>query len=157
MGKAYYCYSTMIGEVTIASSEDVITNIYFGNVHLPFPEKETEILRRTALELKEYLNGDRKNFDVPIELKGTEFEVSVWNELQNIPYGETACYSQIAERIGNPKACRAVGGANGRNPIPIIIPCHRVISKDKTLGGFSGGLDIKEKLLAVEKNNLPRT
>jgi len=101
-------------------------------------------------QLREYFTGERREFDLPLKLSGTEFQVSVLEALQNIPYGETTSYGEIAKRIGRPKAVRAVGAANGRNPIPIIVPCHRVIGSTGDLTGFGGGLDTKEALLRLE-------
>ena len=101
-------------------------------------------------QLKEYFAGTRKEFDVPLDIEGTEFQKEVWQELQNIPYGKTISYKTLSEKLGDVKAIRAVGKANGQNPIPIIIPCHRVIGADGSLIGYAGGLDIKEKLLHLE-------
>jgi methylated-DNA-[protein]-cysteine S-methyltransferase len=105
-------------------------------------------------QLKSYFAGDRKSFDLPLVLEGTGFQNRVWTALQNIPYGETVSYKQLAERVGSPKAVRAVGAANGANPIPIIIPCHRVIGNDGSLTGFGGGLPLKKKLLELESRQL---
>ncbi len=107
-------------------------------------------LAEARRQLDEYFGGDRKQFDLPLRLEGTEFQVSVLEALQEIPYGETASYGEIARRIGRPKAVRAVGAANGRNPIPIVVPCHRVIGSTGDLTGFGGGLDTKEALLRLE-------
>lgn len=101
-------------------------------------------------QLDEYFAGERTTFELELAPKGTEFQRSVWNALREIPYGETRNYGQIANRIGNANACRAVGAANGANPIAIIVPCHRVIGSNGTLTGFGGGLDVKAKLLALE-------
>jgi methylated-DNA-[protein]-cysteine S-methyltransferase len=101
-------------------------------------------------QLTEYFAGERREFDLPLKLSGTEFQMSVLHALQHIPYGETTSYAEIAERIGRPKAVRAVGAANGRNPLPIIVPCHRVIGSHGELTGFGGGLDTKEALLRLE-------
>ena len=101
-------------------------------------------------ELKEYFNGRRKIFSVPLDLHGSEFQLKVWNELLKIPFGKTVPYKTISERLGDEKSIRAVGKANGANPVPIIIPCHRVINADGSLGGYSAGLNIKEKLLKLE-------
>ena len=114
-------------------------------------EKITPLLQRTIQQLQEYFLGQRKEFDLPIILKGTNFQIKVWQELQKIPYGEVISYSELAERINCPKAIRAVGGACGKNPIPIIVPCHRVLGKNGNLTGFSGGINYKEKLLILEK------
>lgn len=101
-------------------------------------------------QIEEYFKGQRRVFDIPLVLKGTDFQVSVWKALLNIPYGTTKTYSQIAAEIGRPKATRAVGGAIGANPVSIVVPCHRVIGKDGSLTGFGGGLEIKKKLLKLE-------
>ena len=107
-------------------------------------------------ELKAYFDGKLQKFSVPLDLRGTPFEISVWNELQNIKYGETKSYIDIARTIGNPSASRAVGRANGNNPVAIVVPCHRVIASNGTLHGYGGGLWRKEELLALElrKKNL---
>jgi methylated-DNA-[protein]-cysteine S-methyltransferase len=101
-------------------------------------------------QLKEYFAGTRKEFDVPLDIEGTDFQKRVWNELQNIPYGKTISYKSLSEKLGDVKAIRAVGKANGQNPIAIIIPCHRVIGANGSLVGYAGGLAIKEKLLHLE-------
>ncbi len=116
--------------------------------------KETELLLRAKGQLEEYFAGTRQTFDLPLNAKGTEFQQKVWAQLQLIPYGETSSYGQIAAAIGNPNASRAVGGANNKNPIGIIIPCHRVIGANGALIGYAGGLDVKETLLALEKMNV---
>jgi methylated-DNA-[protein]-cysteine S-methyltransferase len=105
-------------------------------------------------QLRAYFVGELKQFDLPLALEGTEFQLRVWRALRTIPYGETISYGQLAQRIGNPKAVRAVGLANGCNPIPIIIPCHRVIGSDGGLTGFGGGLPNKKKLLALESRQM---
>jgi len=105
-------------------------------------------------QLRAYFDGRLREFDLPLAMEGTEFQLRVWNALREIPYGETISYAQLAGRIGNPKAIRAVGSANGSNPIPIIVPCHRVIGNDGSLTGFGGGLPTKKKLLALESRQL---
>jgi methylated-DNA-[protein]-cysteine S-methyltransferase len=107
-------------------------------------------LRETARQLREYFAGSRRTFDLPLEFRGTEFQRCAWSALLTIPYGETRSYGQMAEQIGNPSAVRAVGAANGRNPISIIAPCHRVIGMNGDLTGFGGGLDAKAYLLSLE-------
>lgn len=104
-------------------------------------------------QIREYLEGSRKIFDFPYELRGTEFQKKVWNALCRIPYGETRTYRQIAEAVGNPKASRAVGAANHKNPIMIAVPCHRVIGADGSLVGYGGGLDMKKALLDLERDH----
>ena len=115
-----------------------------------FIQQETALLLEAKRQLEEYFAGLRAAFSLPLAPEGTEFQKAVWRELENIPYGETRTYGQIAEKIGNPKACRAVGGANHHNPVAVMIPCHRVIGKDGSLTGYAGGVDIKETLLLLE-------
>lgn len=155
----YYCYlDTPIGELLLAGENDALSMIGFpkGSMRRDpesdwiYNEKPLAIARQ---QLQEYFAGDRKDFDLPLRLDGTEFQVKVLNALQKIPYGETVSYGEIAKRIGKPKAVRAVGAANGRNPIPIVVPCHRVIGSGGDLTGFGGGLDTKEALLRLEAEN----
>ena len=114
-------------------------------------EKDTKLLLETQKQLKEYFKGKRTKFEIPLNPKGTEFMKKVWKELLNIPYGEVRTYKEIAEKIGNSKASRAVGMANNKNPIPIIIPCHRVIGSNNKLVGYALGLDMKKYLLDLER------
>lgn len=155
----YYCYlNSPIGDLLLAGDDDGLSLIGFpqGKMrHDPEPdwifnEKPFAAVRQ---QLGEYFAGERTAFDLPLHLTGTEFQVQVLQELQRIPYGETTSYGEIARRIGRPKAMRAVGAANGRNPIPIIVPCHRVIGSGGDLTGFGGGLDTKEALLRLEAEN----
>lgn len=145
-------YNTKIGKLKIEYENDVLTGIAYTE-----NEKEqgirSELSDKTVLQLEEYFDGRRKEFDIPIKLRGTEFQKKVWKELLKIPYGATVSYKDIAIKIGNPKACRAVGMANHNNPILIIVPCHRVINENKKLGGYALGLDLKRKLLELEKEN----
>ena len=115
-----------------------------------FEIKETPLVKKTAAQLNEYFAGKRKVFDLPLKPEGTDFQRSVWQALLTIPFGETRSYREIAVQTGNPKACRAAGMANNRNPIVIIIPCHRVIGANGDLTGYGGGLDIKKYLLELE-------
>ena len=138
-----------VGRLTLGSDGDYLTEIRFGG-----DEKETEqcpVLHETARQLTEYFAGVRREFSIPLKLDGTEFQRSVWTALRSVPYGSTAAYGDIAARIGNPRACRAVGSANNRNPIAIIVPCHRVVGVNGKLTGYAGGLPIKEFLLALER------
>lgn len=114
-------------------------------------KKDTQLLRKAAKQLEEYFAGKRRKFDLPLKQEGTEFRQKVWKALQEIPYGETRSYKQVAQMIGNPKAARAVGMANNKNHIPIIIPCHRVIGSNGKLVGYALGLEIKQELLELEK------
>lgn len=146
-------YSTIIGKVTIGQTDEYITNIYFENDKVPtnVEDKETPLIKETIRQINLYLSGKLKNIDVPIKIDGTEFQKLVWRELIKVPYGETRTYKDIAVKIGNVNACRAVGNANNKNKLPIIIPCHRVIGTSGKLVGYAGGLDIKEKLLSIEE------
>lgn len=150
--KNMYIYDTEIGKIIITDNGEAITGIHFDRYDIPkdFVEKETDLIKETKKQLDEYFKGNRENFNIPMYLEGTDFQKSVWKALQDIPYGETKSYSEIAEYINNPKACRAVGLANNKNPISIIIPCHRVIGKSGKLVGYGGGLHIKERLLELE-------
>jgi O-6-methylguanine DNA methyltransferase len=112
-------------------------------------------LDKARQELDEYFAGRRTEFTVPLDLRGTEFQLAVWQGLRDIPYGQTRSYVEVARAIGRPSAVRAVGGANNANPVAIVVPCHRVINADGTLGGYGGGLDIKRRLLALERAALP--
>jgi len=114
-------------------------------------------LKSICDQLQEYLAGKRLKFDVSLKPKGTDFQLQVWQALQDIPYGRMISYGDLANRLNNPGGMRAVGAANGKNPIPIIIPCHRVIAADGSLGGFTGGLDIKRKLLDLEQQKFTPT
>lgn len=113
-------------------------------------EGETPLLLLAEKEIREYLAGKRKEFTFPIQSKGTDFQKRVWSALLEIPYGKTQSYGEIAEKIQSPKACRAVGGANNKNPLSIVVPCHRVIGKNGSLVGYGGGLDWKKRLLSLE-------
>lgn len=145
-----YSYKTIIGTITICSDDNAIVRLDFGSTD-DFTKKITPVIKETYRQLDEYFNRERKKFDLPLSLiKGTDFQKKVWSALCDIPYGKTRSYKQIAEAIGNDKACRAVGNANNKNNIPIIIPCHRVIGTDGSLVGFAGNLDIKQKLLDIE-------
>ena len=146
-----YSYNTVIGKIFIAEKNGFITHVTFKDIHAE--QKEKELIKKTYLELTEYFNGERQIFDIPISPEGTPFQKIVWDELKKIPYGKTAAYKDIAKRIGNEKACRAVGMANNKNPIAIIIPCHRVIGSNGNLTGYAFGLNIKEKLLKLENMN----
>jgi len=154
--KNVFFYETEIGKIMIAENGTAITNLYFRDepdISDDVIIKETELLKEAAKQLTEYFEGRRKSFDLPLAPTGTEFQMKCWKALQEIPYGETRTYGEIAEKIGNPKACRAVGLSNNRNPISIVIPCHRVIGANGKLVGYAGGLNVKEYLLNLEKEN----
>ncbi len=144
---------TPIGKMYIAEENDKIIEVNLDKDNY-YQEKDTEILNLAGKQLSEYFNGNRKDFDLPIYLKGTEFQKKVWQELLKIPYGEVRTYGEIAKNIGNPKASRAVGMANHNNPLLILIPCHRVIGVKNRLVGYGLGLDKKKYLLDLEKTKL---
>jgi methylated-DNA-[protein]-cysteine S-methyltransferase len=152
----YYCFlDTPIGELLLAGEDGALSMIGFPKGSMRREPEADWIFNEKPLadacaQLSEYFAGSRKNFEIPLQLNGTEFQVSVLEALQDIPYGETTSYGAIAKRIGRPKAVRAVGAANGRNPLPIVVPCHRVIGSTGDLTGFGGGLDTKEALLRLE-------
>jgi len=149
-----FYYDTELGTIGIAEENDKITHLFFDGEKFPekeYEKNETPILAEAGRQLMEYLEGNRREFDLPLAPAGTEFMIRVWKALLDIPYGETRSYKEIAAMAGNRKACRAVGMANNRNPISIIIPCHRVIGADGDLVGYGGGLDKKIFLLDLEK------
>lgn len=151
-----YCFTeTAAGRLLLAADDDALYELQFPNHH-KIGAGWVESAPRGPLadavkQLREYFDGKRTEFDLPLAPQGTEFQRSVWRQLQQIPYGETISYLELARRVGNPKASRAVGSANGKNPISIIIPCHRVIGANGKLTGFGGGLPTKETLLALEQ------
>ena len=153
-----YYYNTNIGTLGIAEANQNITAVYFADRFRPDEAdiRETVLIKEAYSQLDAYLSGRLREFSLPLSPQGTSFMLRVWSELQKIPYGQTVSYGQIAGLIGNKKACRAVGMANNRNPIPIIIPCHRVIGANGKLVGFGGGLDLKQKLLDLERSVLDK-
>ncbi len=143
----------------LVGMDGVLEELYFPNAteRLEIPEEwqdNAASFKEALDQLREYFAAARQKFDLAIAPRGTPFQERVWQELRKIPFGETASYGAIAERIGNPKACRAVGLANSKNPIPIIIPCHRIIGKDGSLTGFGGGLTVKQQLLDLERRGI---
>jgi O-6-methylguanine DNA methyltransferase len=165
MDKAYYSiFGSSLGVVRIASTEKGVCRIalpkeseedflgwlsaHFGPQNVIEDRSKNEAV---LAELESYLAGELREFQSPLDLRGTEFQMKVWREVRTIPYGTTCSYRDIAERIGYPRAYRAVGTANGANPIPVIVPCHRVIGKDGSLRGYGGGLTMKERLLRLER------
>lgn len=145
-----FFYETEIGIIGIRENNKSITDIFFSKVDTNDNIDETDLIKECFKQLKEYFEGNRRDFDLPLETRGTKFQKKVWDELLKIPYGETKSYKDIAIAIGNEKACRAIGMANNKNHIPIIIPCHRVIGSNGKLVGYAGGLNVKEKLLNIE-------
>jgi methylated-DNA-[protein]-cysteine S-methyltransferase len=156
----YSYLETPIGTLLIAGDDRAIHRIEFpknGKARRPeadWHESARGPVAEAIRQLREYFAGRRSDFDLPLAPQGTAFQKTVWDRLQEIPYGETISYGELAKRVGNPKASRAVGAANGQNPIPIVIPCHRVIGSNGKLTGFGGGLPTKETLLALEAKQL---
>lgn len=155
----YTTFESPVGPLLLAGDSNGLRLVSFErSKHAAPPQADwrqdrapfAEVIR----QLQAYFRGELREFDLPLALEGTDFQRRVWNALRGIPYGETISYLQLAEQIGNPKAVRAVGLANGSNPIPIIIPCHRVIGSDGSLTGFGGGISTKKKLLELESKQL---
>lgn len=148
-------YPTPLGILKITEEDGFITEISIEKNNITVNEqKSSPLLEKACVQLGEYFAGKRKSFDLPIKMHGTIFQKQVWQELLRIPYGETLSYQDIAVAVGNPKAVRAVGQANNKNRIIILIPCHRIINKSGALGGFSCGTNIKTFLLNLEKSNI---
>jgi len=153
LSKGYTTYiKSPLGPLQVKSKEEGLTAIKYCDNDPPelSDGNQNPILKKTVNQLKEYFEGERKSFDIPLLLKGTHFQQTVWEQLQQIPYGQTITYGELAKRLGDPQKARAVAGANGLNPIPIIIPCHRVIGSDDQLTGYSGGIERKQYLLQLE-------
>lgn len=147
-----------VGNLKLVCSDTALVAVLWerekdGRVRLPKMESDPDhdILLETEHQLEEYFQGERKTFDIPLDPIGTDFQKKVWDELRKISFGTTLSYGELADRIGSPQSARAVGSANGKNPISIIVPCHRVIGLNGELTGFAGGLPAKEKLLTLEK------
>ena len=150
------------GVVTVIGSNFGIRFVMFSNDAHPKPLEKLHIsdtdihdsVNDAVIQLDEYFAGSRRDFELPLDLQGTEFQVAAWNALADIPYGHTASYGQQAASIGRPKAVRAIGGANGRNPVGIVLPCHRIVGADGSLTGFGGGIEVKKWLLDHEQSIL---
>lgn len=143
-------FNSPIGTIYLCADEAGLTSLTTFKQSAPLIKTPEGILKQAVQELEEYFAGIRKSFEVPLNPNGTEFQKSVWKELSRIPYGETICYEELAKRIKKPRAVRAVGAANGKNPLWLIVPCHRVIGKNGSLTGYAGGLSVKKKLLLLE-------
>ena len=151
---------TPIGHLTLIASEQGLAHLLFDgqepvDVGLTDDLREVDddpILETTAVQLGEYFAGERTRFDLPLDLRGTEFQRDAWMALADVPYGETRTYGEQAKAIGRPGASRAVGAANAKNPVPVVLPCHRIVGADGSLTGFGGGLDLKQRLLAHEQS-----
>ena len=152
----YDVVQSPIGRLILASDGTALVGVWMANASprdasWSHHKSDDDILAKTREELEEYFDGRRRTFDVPLAPNGTEFQRSVWHALTEIPFGTTISYAELARRVGNEAAVRAVGAANGRNPIPVIVPCHRVIGSDGSLTGFGGGLPRKKWLLQHER------
>ena len=155
--KYKYFYQFPIGEIGIAEEDGAISHVFFQNTtNKPVGAeiKETPLIKRAMTQISEYFDGRRTEFDLPLTYNGTQFQVAAWEALCKIPYGGLRSYKEQAISVGSPKACRAIGLANNRNPISIIIPCHRVVGHNGKLVGYGGGLSIKEFLIDLEKRQI---
>ena len=155
MSETYKAICTPIGPLTIGVTDTAVTSLSFGTLRATSntraaTESEQRVIDSCAEQLAEYFAGARKSFDIPLSPSGTTFQQSVWTELRKIPYGTTINYGEQARRIGKPHASRAVGAANGKNPIAIIVPCHRVVGASGRLTGFAGGMEMKKAVLDLE-------
>ena len=152
MNLYYDNYDTPLGKMEITADNQAVLSIHFV--------KKTQKMKRNAItniaktQMLQYFAGDLKEFDMPMASQGTDFQQQVWHALTSVGYGNTCCYSDIASKIKNPKAVRAVGAANGKNPMTIVVPCHRIIGRDGSLTGYAGGMDKKAWLLNHEANTL---
>jgi methylated-DNA-[protein]-cysteine S-methyltransferase len=154
-----YFETGLIGTLTLVGDEEGLRRVVFPEEKILMIiqsrwNRKPEFFAAVKAQLRAYFKGELKEFDLPLAPMGTPFQLKVWQALRTIPYGELVSYKTLAEAIGNPKAARAVGGANGKNPIPIIVPCHRCIGSDGSLTGFGGGLDTKKRLIDLERSSL---
>ncbi len=160
-GDEWWAIETPVGRMLLAGNDEVLHQVFLPNATVEVSETLDDdregrpgAVAETERQVKEYFAGERLSFDLPLDPVGTEFQRSVWLALGDIAYGETATYGQIAARVGRPTAFRAVGATNGRNPLPLVLPCHRVIGSNGKLVGFGGGLELKQELLDHEKRVL---
>lgn len=154
--------NSQVGPMYLVASANGLQGVFWKEQNISFEEVEAsspqgQLLQKAEKQLIEYLEGKRKFFDLPLDPQGTEFQKKVWQKLCDIPYGGTKSYKDIALELQNANACRAVGMANGKNPLSIIVPCHRVIASNGTLCGYAGGLEVKKKLLAIEERSMPNS
>lgn len=160
MSSIQYTMKTKLCPLYLVASSEGLQGVFFHKQDVPMVMKLSsansaeKIIKDAVTQLEEYFSGTRKKFNLRFDFVGTSFQKKVWSALTQIPFGQTASYKEIAQRINHPKAVRAVGTANGANPFCIVVPCHRVISADGSMGGFGGGIALKEKLLNLERNYL---
>jgi len=150
----YAVMTTPIGPITVGCTNKGLAAVQFGNQVPREGTLDEQANRMYTEQLNEYFNGSRVHFDLPLDLAGTPFQLAVWRELLNIPYGQTRSYGEIAKTLGKPGAARAVGMANHENRIPIVVPCHRVVGQDGSLTGYASGLRLKQQLLSLETGQL---
>ncbi|HKM09461.1 MAG TPA: methylated-DNA--[protein]-cysteine S-methyltransferase [Candidatus Methanomethylophilaceae archaeon] len=150
-----FTFMTVIGKVSVSEDGDGnICGVYLPNINLPIAEdRETDVISEAMNQIRRYFSGDRKTFDLPLSCEGTDFQRAVWSEISKIPYGETVSYSELAGRLGNPNSSRAVGAACGKNPLPIVVPCHRVVQASGNTGSYAGGSMMKKMLLDLEASD----
>ncbi len=145
-----FSYPSPVGKIWLSANAHAIVSVTFGREPACAVITPTQLIEETASQLDEYFRGHRTEFTLPLDPQGTDFQKRVWNVLKDIPYGQTRSYAWVAGMVGCTRSYRAIGGAGNRNPIPIIIPCHRMIGSDGQLKGYAGGLDIKRRLLDLE-------
>ena len=147
----FFLFDSPIGYMALAAEDEKLVRVYLPNAPTPrLMPRETPLLARTRDQILEYLNGQRQTFDLPVLLLGSDFQQKVWKELLRIPYGQTRTYQDIAQAVDCPRGAQAVGNALADNPLPLLLPCHRVICSDGSLGGYAGGEALKERLLRLE-------
>ena len=154
METTHYYYQSPVGYLKLTANDSALTALQFikdFSYCFEATMSSNNVIQQVCKQLNEYFAGRRKTFELPLSPAGTPFQQEVWKALQQIPYGKTVSYAQLAQSVGNPKACRAVGSANGKNPVAIIIPCHRVINTGGDLGGYAYGLEVKKQLLDLEQ------
>jgi methylated-DNA-[protein]-cysteine S-methyltransferase len=163
MSRSYSIIKTSLGDLALVATQTELIGVYYHDCrHVPSALKswtlddKSVLLRKAGKEINEYLDGKRSIFTIPLGLVGTDFERKVWKEIANIPFGKTITYSELANRAGSPKAIRAAGTATGKNPLSIIVPCHRVLGKGNAIRGYAGGPERKRRLLALESSVHPR-
>jgi methylated-DNA-[protein]-cysteine S-methyltransferase len=156
MDEAWTTVATPLGDLLLVAVDGALVKAHFAPYDVPAgpPSPDDAVLAEAARQLSEHFAGERTDFDLPLAPPGTAFQRRVWDELRRIPYGTTTTYGALAERLGDPKCVRAVGLANGRNPIAVVVPCHRVIGSDGKLRGYAGGIERKQQLLALEASSL---
>lgn len=147
-------FDTPVGQMTLESEGEALTALYLPCRPVEPAGSLTPLLERGREELLDYFRGKRRSFDLPLNPRGTPFQQKVWRALADIPYGTVISYKELARRVDRPKGFQAVGQANGRNPLPIFLPCHRVVGADGSLTGYAGGLELKRYLLELERNHL---